>query len=88
MFRAKTVFVIGAGASIEVGLPIGAELLRQIVGLTRFTFELSRRKTGDEFIFNALKILLDEGSEVTKLNEHLSCSKAARSVGNASFINR
>ncbi len=34
MFRAKTVFVIGAGASVEVGLPMGPELLKQIVKLT------------------------------------------------------
>lgn len=78
MFRAKTVLVIGAGASVEVGLPIGAQLLTQIAKMTSFTFEFNQRKSGDEIILDALKDILNEGREVTKLNEHL---KAARQLG-------
>ena len=71
MFRAKTVLVIGAGASVEVGLPAGPGLLNQITNLTHITFEHYRQKTGDVGILEALKLCLNEGHDVTKLNEHL-----------------
>ena len=71
MFRAKTVLVIGAGSSVEVGLPMGVELLKQIVQLTHITFEHHHQKTGDHAIIEALNLYLNERGEVTKLNEHL-----------------
>lgn len=71
MFRAKTVFVIGAGASVEVGLPMGPELLKQIVQLAHITFDFGRQKTGDHGILEALRLCLNEGHDVTRLNEHL-----------------
>ena len=71
MFRAKTVLVIGAGASVEVGLPMGSELLKQIVQLTHITFDHNRQTTGDRSILEALKLCLNEGNEVTRINEHL-----------------
>lgn len=78
MFRAKTLLVIGAGASVEVGLPIGTELLKQIVQLTHFSFDFRTLKSGDHAILEALKLVLNEGREVDKLNEHL---RAARQLG-------
>jgi hypothetical protein len=72
VFRAKTLFVIGAGASVEVGLPVGIELLRQIVNLTDIRFDHYQQQSGDRAIVAALKILLKEGSEVEKLNAHLA----------------
>jgi len=72
VFRAKTLIVIGAGASFEVGLPVGAELLKQIVQLTEITFDHYTQKSGDRAIVEALKILLDEGNEVDELNKHLA----------------
>src|SRR3990172_2287556 len=71
MFRAKTVLVIGAGASVEVGLPMGSELLKQIIQLTHITFDFNQQKTGDHGILEALKLCLNEGREVVKINEHL-----------------
>jgi hypothetical protein len=71
MFRCRTVFVVGAGASVEVGLPMGPELLKQIVQLTNIKFEHYRQKSGDHGIVEALKLCLNEGADVTKLNEHL-----------------
>ncbi len=71
MFRAKTVFVIGAGASFEVGLPLGTDLLGEIVKLTDIKFDYHRQISGDHVVLNALKIALDEGADVTKLNEHI-----------------
>src|SRR4051794_29485711 len=58
MFQSKTIFVVGAGASKEVGLPIGAEL-RDIIGeKLRFTFDHHNPsggpKTGDRPVFDSL----------------------------------
>ena len=71
MFRAKTVFVIGAGASAEVGLPVGAGLLIEITKLLDIRYQTGRMISGDHVISDALKILLDEGGDVQKYNEHL-----------------
>jgi hypothetical protein len=71
MFRAKTVLVVGAGASVEVGLPMGSELLKDIVKLTDIRFHFHQQISGDVQIYNALKLLLNEGTAVDKLNEHL-----------------
>jgi hypothetical protein len=71
VFRAKTVFVIGAGASVEVSLPVGAQLLKQIANLTHITFDYNRQASGDRVIVEALKIILNEGSSVDKLRAHL-----------------
>ncbi|WP_454758803.1 hypothetical protein [Caulobacter segnis] len=87
MFRAKTVFVIGAGASFEVGLPVGTTLLETIVGLTHITFDHWQQKSGDPQIVEALKLLLNEGREVTLLNEHLNAGrKLGRSAQQAISI--
>lgn len=79
MFRAKTILVLGAGSSFEVGLPIGNNLLETIVELTHFSFEnFGRLTSGDPQILAALKLILDEGGDVKLLNEHL---RAGRQLG-------
>lgn len=78
MFRAKTVLVLGAGASCEVGLPAGPMLLQQIVQMTDISFDFGRQTSGDAGIVEALRFCLNEDGEVTKINEHL---KAARQLG-------
>jgi hypothetical protein len=75
MFRAKTVLVIGAGASVEVGLPMGSELLEQITQLVDIKFDYSRQTAGDPSIVQALKLHLNEGREVTKINEHIKAGR-------------
>lgn len=79
MFRAKTLLVLGAGASLEVGLPIGETLLKQISELLDFRFEFGERLTsGDYTLLHALKSVLDEGGDVKNLNEHLSAGQQLR----------
>lgn len=79
MFRAKTLLVLGAGASFEVGLPIGETLLKQIAGLINFRFEGGSRLTaGDHLLLDALKLVLNEGREVERLNEHLRAGQRLR----------
>lgn len=71
MFRAKTVLVLGAGASVELGLPMGEQLLEQIRGLLDIRFEYGfELKRGDRLIVDALKAHLQE-SGVDLLNHHL-----------------
>lgn len=74
MFRANTVLVLGAGASVEVGLPVGADLLHKITELTHITYEHFRMKSGDHKISEAIKILVNEGREVDKYNQHLEAA--------------
>lgn len=57
---------------------MGPELLQRIAQALHFTFEWSEPKTGDVQIFQALKIALNEGREVEKLNQHMH---AARQLG-------
>lgn len=62
MFRRKTVIVVGAGASSEVGLPTGAELKADVANKLSFEFELdqwrqSRMIKGDPYIANFLNAL-------------------------------
>ncbi|CAG1012441.1 hypothetical protein BURK2_04518 [Burkholderiales bacterium] len=52
------VFVVGAGASKEVGLPTGAELRSRIAELLDLRYEFgSRRSSGDQLIEDALREL-------------------------------
>ena len=39
VFKSKTVFVVGAGASYELGLPLGVKLKDTIAGKLRFSFD-------------------------------------------------
>ncbi|GGE21873.1 hypothetical protein GCM10011529_30620 [Polymorphobacter glacialis] len=72
MFNSKTVLVLGAGASYEVGLPVGEQLLKAICSLLDVKFERSSQQThGDRMIIDALKQILNEGRDVTRLNEHI-----------------
>jgi hypothetical protein len=53
----KTVFIVGAGASKEVGLPIGSELKGSIAKALDLRFEkFYRRVSGDGHIFEALQL--------------------------------
>jgi hypothetical protein len=71
MFRARTLFVLGAGASAEVGMPIGSKLLEDVVKLTNIAYYHGRMSRGDAHLSEALKIALNEGGSVDRYNEHL-----------------
>ncbi len=55
MFRAKTLFIVGAGASAEAELPVGSALATKIAGALNFTTEFGQLKSGDEYLYQALK---------------------------------
>ncbi|WP_333900053.1 hypothetical protein [Agrobacterium pusense] len=54
MFRDNTVFIIGAGASREFGLPVGEALMKQIQTNSRFRFDFGTMKEGIEPIFRCV----------------------------------
>jgi hypothetical protein len=57
MFRSRTLFVVGAGASFEAGLPLGEELKQKIAQRIDIQFEDfsgMRQKSGDLMITQAL----------------------------------
>lgn len=65
MFRKKTVFVVGAGASKELGLPIGDELKQQISRKLNLVFDEFGRNlvSGDRVIADAIRQKIrNEGS--------------------------
>jgi hypothetical protein len=54
LFKKDTVFVMGAGASAEFGLPVGIDLADTIARLMRFEINCGLVKNGDPFILNVL----------------------------------
>ena len=57
MLKSKTLFVVGAGASKEVGLPVGSELKSIIGSKLNIRFEDGHRlASGDRTIWDALEI--------------------------------
>lgn len=54
MFNSKTLFIVGAGASQEAGLPTSAKLRDDIAGQLNIAFELNRLVSGDGQIADAL----------------------------------
>ena len=52
----KTLFIVGAGASEEAGLPVGGELKNQIAGLLNFDHDaFSRVVKGDSTVWGAIR---------------------------------
>jgi len=62
MFKSKTVFVLGAGASKEANLPIGTELKEQIAEALdiRFDFSSSEPRSGNRSIVTALRYFVKD----------------------------
>lgn len=55
MFRSKTVFILGAGASHEIGLPIGEGLKEIIAEKLNIQFDWNKQISGDKKITQAIK---------------------------------
>lgn len=69
MFNVPAVFVIGAGAGAEFGLPAGVQLKEMIAKGTHFRFELGRQKEGDSVLLDTLKRRFS--NDVEKVNIYL-----------------
>lgn len=55
MFKSKTVFIVGAGASCEAGLPAGDNLKQRIAELLDIRFSAGSQISGDYAITDALR---------------------------------
>src|SRR5260221_13137659 len=69
MFPSKTVFIIGAGASNEVGLPVGSQLKALIGDKLDLRFQAGYRPVGQGDL--AILDVLRQGVQ-TKLNDYLA----------------
>jgi hypothetical protein len=74
VFKTKTVFIVGAGASCELGLPSGAQLKDDIAKLLNITFpDGYHQKTGDPDICECFRALARE-QNMQSINEFLKKS--------------
>ena len=72
MFKSKTVFVIGAGASEEADLPIGKTLTDSIAALVDFKVEHFETLTrGDQQLYNVIKMMVQDDPQRWKDNHLL-----------------
>ncbi|SRR6266496_3276998 len=70
MFKTNTVFVLGAGASQEAGLPIGSDLKQKIAEKLYISFQDGYRRTsGDGVIYDAILTHAQQAKE--EANEYL-----------------
>lgn len=81
MFKTRTLFIVGAGASDEAGLPVGAKLKERIAHLVNIKFDDWGQKviSGDYRIVDALRVLASNSSYAS-INPYLH---EGRAVSNA-----
>lgn len=87
MFKSRTVFVIGAGASCEAGLPAGTQLKQRIAEVLDIRFNHREQISGDYGITRALReaVESDDGRS-GNINPHLHKAWQIRDVVPASAI--
>ena len=73
MFSKPTVFIIGAGASAELGLPPGSDLKQTISEAVRFRFDLNEQVSGDRDLYQSMCGSLGQDvGRYTKLGDYLA----------------
>ena len=88
MFADNTVFVIGAGASAEFGLPVGAGLMKQIKQNSMFRFDISLME-GVPIIWDALRERYDARGVDERLTAMREIHRSIDLAGSIDeFINR
>jgi hypothetical protein len=75
MIRAKTVLVLGAGANVSVGFPLGAGLVTDIADrlIYRFEHRTDIPSRGDKGLYNAIR-LLPGADDYPTLNRYLNAA--------------
>ncbi|MBH8580938.1 hypothetical protein [Bisbaumannia pacifica] len=79
MNNRSTVLIVGAGASKEFGLPVGAELKEDISRLLDIRFGGFDQESGDYLIVQALKRHAKE-NEIRDINPHIHAGRMIRSA--------
>ena len=80
MFKSRTVFVVGAGASVEIGLPTSNQLKAHIAKLLGFRFDRRDVVSGDYAIAASLREYLNREGRRSEINDYF---KAAQSIAAA-----
>ncbi|QZD91392.1 hypothetical protein K3162_07345 [Qipengyuania xiapuensis] len=65
LLQKETVFIIGAGASFELKLPLGSALREEIAELVDIRYDLNRQISGDEQIDHHLREIAREAGQAT-----------------------
>jgi hypothetical protein len=76
MFNKRTVFIVGAGASAECGLPSGATLKEKIAEGFNFYFEAGHLRSGDGAILEHLRRRFSDVNLYVKAGRELSATIA------------
>ena len=79
----RTVFVIGAGANVEIGMPSGNELKAKIAEILNFTRKNDGSFNGDKIVLGALNLQSREQYEAFNLTTNDDLLKAAINTSNA-----
>src|SRR6516162_3764670 len=74
MFNKPTVFIVGAGASAECGLPTGSQLKDRIRGGLGFQFEGGQLRKGDEALLQLLRGRFSQVNPYIKAGHELSAT--------------
>ena len=74
MFNKPTVFIVGAGASAECGLPTGSQLKDRIRGGLGFQFEGGQLRKGDEALLHLLRGRFSQVNPYIKAGHELSAT--------------
>jgi SIR2-like domain len=81
MFRVSTVFVIGAGAGVDVSMPLGDQLSRMIGEKLRITSEGGQQTGGDSLIMEAIR----KHAATNKKDAKLYCRVAFSVAGGIAY---
>lgn len=71
MKNKKLTLIVGAGASKELGLPVGSELKQKIASLLDIRFDFNQQKSGDYQIRSALESAVRQPDGRGDINPHL-----------------
>lgn len=88
MFNSKTVFIIGAGASAEVNMPVGSELKEKIAKRLDFSKGQPDEDIGDRFIWDAFEklVALKGDQSSTIIDYRKSATQIKEGMNTASSI--
>ena len=79
MSNKKTLYIVGAGASREAGLPTGHKLKETIADLLDMRFDFSEQISGDDYICDALRIYVSQPEIQEKdINPYLHAARRIR----------
>lgn len=81
MLPVRTVFILGAGAGVDIGMPIGSNLSAEIAQRLSIKFGESDQETGDKVIADALRKVARERGEEKWSDWRMAGAGVARGIG-------